>query len=232
MYERTYGNKVEETRSLNTTEIAKRFRQDVKAAKKAGKLPKTLKLSVRTSYFSMGSSIDVTIKHAGVAIVTRDYIEEWARKGSRPFGYDCRSEYFTDEAKAVKDTLEALLGSYNWDGSETQVDYFDVRFYGHVKFDHDLTAEAEVAEALAMGFARVAQTPLKKALRAIFTAPAQNNNQDAPQTDQEAAQDAEGDQDDLTPSQATQAPQKAQDTQEAFQTTTTTTAQVAVVWAN
>ena len=42
MYERSYGKKYD--KSLNTTQIAKAFREDVKAAKKIGELPKSLKL--------------------------------------------------------------------------------------------------------------------------------------------------------------------------------------------
>jgi hypothetical protein len=31
--------------------------------------------------------------------------------------------------------LEQIVGAYNWNGSDSQVDYFDVLFYGRVTFD-------------------------------------------------------------------------------------------------
>jgi len=61
-YERQYGARYD--RTLTTTEIAKRFREDVKAAQAAGDLPLGLKVSVTTKYFSGGSSIHVVVKAA------------------------------------------------------------------------------------------------------------------------------------------------------------------------
>lgn len=63
----SYGAKFD--RSLDTAEIAKRFRTDVKVAQKAGQLPAELKLSVRTERFAGGSAIRVTIKSAGFPVL-------------------------------------------------------------------------------------------------------------------------------------------------------------------
>ncbi len=60
------------------------------------------------------------------------------------------SRYFegqrhTPEAKEVFKQLEAMLGAYNFDGSETQVDYFHVNFYGHVRVCWKLEREEKEA---------------------------------------------------------------------------------------
>jgi hypothetical protein len=112
--ERTYGSKHDG--ALSTTEIAARFRADVKTATKAGDLPKGMKLSVKTSYYSMGSSINVRIK-------------------SLPARIDLT------EAKHLESKLEMMLEAYNHDGSDSQCDHFDVKFYGHIDIDWKLARE-------------------------------------------------------------------------------------------
>jgi hypothetical protein len=128
-----YGNKYESTRNMTTAEIAKAFRADVKAVTKAGKLPKGLKLSVRTRYFAGGSSIDVTVKGvpAGYPVVNPSYDPEW--RAGAPV-----NDRYSPEFRKVLDTLKALLDAYNFDGSDTMTDYFHVRFYGHVNVGYRL----------------------------------------------------------------------------------------------
>lgn len=143
-----YGAKYE--RGLSTTEIARRFRADVKAAVAAGTLPRGLKLSVRTDYFSGGSSIDVTIVQApGLRILNPERLELDAT--NQPcYG----TPWATAEARALDEALTAMLNAYNFDGSDIQSDYFHVNFYGHVNFSSALT-DAERSAFLA---ARAAPT--------------------------------------------------------------------------
>ena len=54
------GNKY--TNKLSTTEISKKVREEIKEAKKKGVIPKSAKISVTTSYFAGGSSIDITVR--------------------------------------------------------------------------------------------------------------------------------------------------------------------------
>ena len=136
------GSKLEETRNLNTTEIAKLIRKDIKAAKKAG-LP-VGKVSVRTSYYAGGSSIDVEVKSlhpvAGPLFTVDSALMEM----------DGCSVYWGDQQSAtykrIMDTLNGIMGQYNWDNSDSMTDYFDVRFYGHAEFSHELR-EAELQRA-------------------------------------------------------------------------------------
>lgn len=131
MSEIVYGPKYNE--ELSRTEIAERFRQDVKAAISSGVLPKGLKLSVRTKGYSGGGSIDVTVKAvpAGFRILSLARLQEDAtnRRGTAP------EPWATPEARALLDRLTKMLDAYNFDGSDIQSDYFNVRFYGGVEFD-------------------------------------------------------------------------------------------------
>jgi hypothetical protein len=141
MYERVYGDKY--NRELSTTEIAARIRADIKGAIAAGELPRGIKVSVRTSYFSGGSSIDLKITAFPGRILRAGH--DHAR------GFE---NYFTPEAYQAKKTLQAIMDAYNHDGSDITTDYFDVRFYGHAEFDWRLEqAERKADKANAGGVA-------------------------------------------------------------------------------
>lgn len=112
------GNKYEASKGLTTTEIAKAIRHDLKNQQAAGNLNKVLKFSVKTAYFAGGSSIRVNIKGAGEVRSP----DAWGRN------------VYTEEAKKALDVVEAVVNSYNFDGSDTMTDYFHVRFYGNVDF--------------------------------------------------------------------------------------------------
>jgi hypothetical protein len=138
-----YGGKYE--RGLDVADIAKRVRADLKAAVKAGELPKSFKAGVRISRFSGGCSITVTIKVPGVPAVNPARVEF---EHDHPHTY-CDVALFTEEYTALKKKVEAILKAYNFDGSDTQTDYFHVNFYGSVSLDYD-AEKAEKAELLAM----------------------------------------------------------------------------------
>lgn len=140
MYERSYGDKYD--RSLSTTEIAKRIRADIKAAVEAGELPgKPVTYSVISRYFSGGSSIDVTAR----GILGSRVAGEEAERDNRREGK--RWPWLTDEARAVMAVLERIHDAYNHNGSEIQVDYFDVNYYGSVEIETEETAAFREREA-------------------------------------------------------------------------------------
>jgi len=124
MYERVFGDKY--NRTLSTKEIAKLIRQEIKTI-----APQGFKISTRSEYFSGGSSIDIRIK----AIPEGFILFNPAYDPNRPRWGNGENEYYSPEAKKLLDQLEAIMAAYNYDGSETQVDYFDVNFYGSVAFD-------------------------------------------------------------------------------------------------
>lgn len=148
------GAKYDGTRNLSTTEIAKRMREDIKAAKVRGDLPKALKCRVRSKYFSGGSSIDIDVTELpeGLAVWSPDFLRhehEHERGAWVPYrGNDRHSPEF----RAVLNTLESIHRAYNRDNSDPMTDYFDVRYYGDVGIYWEISRgirERELAAALA-----------------------------------------------------------------------------------
>jgi hypothetical protein len=156
MYEKTYGEKYEAQQGLSTTEIAKLIRADIKTAVKDGTLPSTWKYSVKTEYFSGGSSIDVRVKNCADAWMTCDGTvpgskqmlpngswtaracsNMWCKGRNEPEYAHAATEHkvLTEQAEAAKAVLQAIHNAYNHDGSESMVDYFDVNYYGTVNFE-------------------------------------------------------------------------------------------------
>jgi hypothetical protein len=137
--ETVYGNKYESSKNLNTAQIAKCFRSDVKVAILDGRLPEGLKLSVKIARFAGGSSIDVKVVNLPAGF---KFCEETRQGHITPL---------TPDGKLVMDLLKEMLDAYNYDGSDLMTDYFNVRFYSHIGvcsslWDH-LTQPAGVGAA-------------------------------------------------------------------------------------
>jgi hypothetical protein len=155
MYERSYGYLYEEGGLLDTAQIAKLIRKDIKTAVREGMLPDRWTYSVRTRRFAGGTAIDIRVKNTdawqqcpGYKIGTKHDLpgggwtatgcgNVWCKAGGQ-YKDEPSAEYhkvLTEEAQAAKMTLERIHNAYNHDGSEVQVDYFDVNYYGTVDFD-------------------------------------------------------------------------------------------------
>lgn len=131
-------------RNLSTTEIAKLIRQDIKDAQKRGTLPKTLKVSVRSEYYSGGSSIDayITALPEGVAIHTPEYIQATDNlKNPVPYDFHPKPAVYTEAVQSYLDILNLVVNSYNMDNSDSMTDYFHVKFYGHVGIHYELESK-------------------------------------------------------------------------------------------
>lgn len=141
-------------RGRDTAEIAKLFRADVAAAMRAGELPKGLKLSVRISRYAGGSSINVAVKACpGTAIANPGHVLA-AEAIPNVYVDDMRVRHmYTDAARAVMAKLETLLEAYNRSEIDSQTDYFNVKFYGHVTIASELLRadRAAVVDALRTG---------------------------------------------------------------------------------
>lgn len=111
-YERSYGAKYEA--DLTLVEIAKRMREDIKAAKKAGRLPADVKAAVRCSN---GTGIGIFWEARGVLTIEHD---------------DDRHVYLAPNKRyqEIDKVLAEIHAAYNHDGSDVQTDYFDVKYYG------------------------------------------------------------------------------------------------------
>ncbi len=156
MYEVSYGSKHAATKDLNTTQIAKLFREEIKAAIKAGELPKGLKVSIRSEYFSGGSAIRCKVTAIPFPLYNPEHLK-WEQEN--PHGcYRDAPTRLTEEASKLLKELDGRLAAYNFDGSESQVDYFHVRFYGSVDYCYDLE-RLETARYLAQVAADIVMKP-------------------------------------------------------------------------
>lgn len=120
------GTKFDATRDLDTTAVAALVRADIKALR----LAKGFKVSVRTSYASMMSAIDVRITAVPAGFEVR--VAEELVDGFRADGLKC--PWLTREAVALVEQLEEIVEAYNRTASDPQSDYYNTRFYGGVEF--------------------------------------------------------------------------------------------------
>lgn len=108
------------TERLDIREIAKRVRVSLRNAQELGSLPAQATFSVAIRRYAGGQSIDVVM--SGMP-------DSWT------YGPE-RNEYgevqFSADAIAARNLAEELLNAYNYDNSDSMVDYFDRRYYGHV----------------------------------------------------------------------------------------------------
>lgn len=142
--QRTYGTGYVEVYEQHATaaDIAKLIRRDLKAAIAAGELPgKPVAYGVTIDNYSMGRSINVTI---------RDYEGETRCTecaGQRGRGsYDAANDnpcphcftwdrWLEPSAQALLDAVEQIREAYNYDGSDSMTDYYDVNYYGSTSFE-------------------------------------------------------------------------------------------------
>lgn len=121
---------------LDTTQIAKRIREDIAEAAKRRALPRA-KYSVRTAKYSMGSSITVTASKLPFRVLNPDAFK--VEPGASWITFD-RANYrsrFTREAADVERRLEAIVDAYHWDRSDSMTDYYNERFAKHVELVED-----------------------------------------------------------------------------------------------
>lgn len=134
MYERTYGSRYEETKDLDIAQVAKLVRKDIRVARAAGDLgevPEGVKFSVRIDRFAGGESMDITVVDAPDEWV-------WTKADESTRERTLSDRMLSPALKGMAKVLRAILARYNFDGSEVQVDYFDVRFYTNVSLEDGL----------------------------------------------------------------------------------------------
>ncbi len=140
MYERTYGDNYDQ--NLSTKEIAVLIRKALKV-----RLP-DYKFSTRYKSFSGGSSIDVVLKAAPHKILNARWTElECLMNRDGNYGGGRQAEQrmigsqYNERTNEALATAKAIMDSYNHDGTQIQIDYFDVKFYGHVSVDWAANSE-------------------------------------------------------------------------------------------
>ena len=142
MYSRSYGG-----RSLSvdghyrtTAEVTKEIRADIKDAIAGGYLPGDLTYRVRKHDSATSSSVRIVAEGMG----PHQFYDR--RDAVTTYGdpYLQASPY----VKEIEECLGKIAAQYNWDGSDTQSDYFDVNFYQHVEVANPLTTARNRAFAL------------------------------------------------------------------------------------
>lgn len=111
--------------NLSTTEITARIRAYIKLRYKG------LKFSIRTKYYSGGSSISLKLVSGPVQMMRDDAPRAYISTvgGCIARGYE---DYLTPEGLAILKDIDAFAMSYNYDDSDGMIDYFDTNFYFHL----------------------------------------------------------------------------------------------------
>lgn len=120
--ERSYGPKYQE--NMDIKDIAKEVR---KAIKMDG-----FKFSVKIKRFSGGQSLNV-----GIKVVPDDFPMVVMKESWNGYGSQWK---YSPELEKLRDDIKAIINSYNYDGSDMMVDYFDVNFYGFVDVEYESPA--------------------------------------------------------------------------------------------
>ena len=136
-YERTYGQEYKQ--NLDIAEIAKIVRKQLKTY-----IPNTT-WSVTVKRYSGGQSMNIDLVDApGVQLVD---INPRYNPDSYP-GHNLKKWKYSDTYKEMMEQAKGFAQSYNYDGSDITVDYFDVNFYCFtgVKFNSkaDLAIDAAI----------------------------------------------------------------------------------------
>jgi hypothetical protein len=117
---RTEGSKYTGFRSA--VDIAKDIRKDIKEEVAAGRLPKDLKVSVRSRYYAGGQSIDINWSSS---VATHQVKEVYGRL----------TLTYSTLGDAIFRKLKSIAEAYNYDNSDATVDYFDTLFYCSPQWD-------------------------------------------------------------------------------------------------
>lgn len=106
--------------NLSTTEISKRIRLFVKEA-----FP-TYKFSITTEYYSMGSSIHITLMEATEDVFVNPEAEKYTQLNT--FYLD-KENGITELGREVMKMVDSFICSYRYSDTDAMIDYFDTNFY-------------------------------------------------------------------------------------------------------
>lgn len=132
------GTVYREIGRLDVVEIAKRMRVNLRNAQELGMLPEGATFSVTTERYAGGQSVDVEV---------RGMPDSWTYTTREALWNPNETErIYSDAAQATTKAIEAMLGEYNRDNSDTQTDYFSVWFYGHARIEDERSAQFRAEE--------------------------------------------------------------------------------------
>lgn len=130
------------------SEVAKDIRGEIAHCLKIGSLPAGLKCAVRISRYSMGQSVTVhvTAIPAGFVIANAARIRQDEMPGARFSRCTGLELLKSPEATELLGKLESLANAYNYDRSDSMVDYYSSNF--HLTVDFGGTLEQESRDAI------------------------------------------------------------------------------------
>jgi len=150
MSNQTKGEKFD--RSLETKEVAKRVRQQIRKRIKDENdevFPVGMKVSVRTDSFSGGSSIDATVTQVpeGFGINNPERVKTITRNPNDVPPSLHQLPELTDAAQAVIDEIESMLGEYRHVDSDLHTDLYNCNFFTSIAFDYKIKGAERAAIA-------------------------------------------------------------------------------------
>ena len=130
-----YGAKYD--RSLSLNQISEKIREDIKAAKKEGLLPKELKCSVRAKRHGGGyRTIDIRVTAAPFAVKNPQRATQDARHGYERG--EARVDQYTEQAEYTLGVLLRIYKAYNYDKSDPSTDFYHTNYGGGVGYHWEL----------------------------------------------------------------------------------------------
>lgn len=137
-YERRWeGQKYAASKGLPLKDVAALIRRDLAAEVQAGRLPDEFKYRVRTS---RGTAVDVfiVVPDGLEALAVEFATTNWNGPSvTSSYAYDNLFVGVYEPLKGLLDAynaVNAIRTAYNYDASDAMTDYFDVRFYGGVRW--------------------------------------------------------------------------------------------------
>lgn len=130
-------------RNMTVKDIAAVVRKELRKAIKAGKLGTAVKVNVRYETYAGGCSINTTITVPKVKVnadtpgatktLDRYGDEVWVViPDEATYATPGHIDTIEPGAREAQAKAEAFIATFNYNGSNTQIDYFNVRFYGSV----------------------------------------------------------------------------------------------------
>lgn len=110
----------------DAAEISRAVKKELVAMQKAEQFPAEIKFSVKSHKYSGGQSVEVGISGWSSEQVWK---QEWSESYSRML------KIMLPEAKAIVDKAEAVRNQYNREAINSQIDYFNVNYYGRAEWD-------------------------------------------------------------------------------------------------
>lgn len=128
MYAGSYGSNYERTERLYGADLTREIRSDLQSARAVGYIPAEYRLRVNKA----GSSS--SHQSLNVVIVPPEGHNPHFRSRDWVFGETEEVSMEKPADSIVRSRIEQIVGSYNRDTSNSQVDYFNRRFYEHVSW--------------------------------------------------------------------------------------------------